>query len=54
MEESIKNGDAQFEQFLRKQLARVEDMKNNADFIDYKSLDIKIIIGFAVVTESAR
>jgi isocitrate dehydrogenase (NAD+) len=44
MEESIKKATAQFEAVLRKQLARVEDMKNNADFIDYKSLD-KIIIG---------
>ena len=44
MEESIKKATAQFEAVLRKQLARIEEMKKNADFVDYKSLD-KIIIG---------
>ena len=34
----------QFETIIAQQLARIEDMKAGADFIDYKSLD-KIIIG---------
>ena len=34
----------QFEEIVKKQLARVEKMKEGADFVDYKALD-KIIIG---------
>lgn len=34
----------QFETIIAQQLARIEDMKAGADFVDYKSLD-KIIIG---------
>ena len=34
----------QFENIISQQLARIEDMKAGADFIDYQSLD-KIIIG---------
>ena len=38
------NYQEQFETIVKQQLARIEDMKAGADFIDYKSLD-KIIIG---------
>ena len=43
-EQQIKNALTQFEKVMRKQLARVERMKQEGDFVDYDKLD-KIIIG---------
>ena len=44
MEQNIKEALEKFEAVIRKQLGRVEMMKQNADFVDYDKLD-KIIIG---------
>ncbi|MDD6175026.1 MAG: isocitrate/isopropylmalate family dehydrogenase [Firmicutes bacterium] len=60
-EQQIKNALDQFEKVMRKQLARVERMKQEGDFIDYDKLD-KIIIGVCggdgigpvITKESAR
>ncbi len=61
MEHKIKAAIEQFEKVMRAQLARVEQMKAEQDFVDYKSLD-KIIIGVCggdgigpvITNESAR
>lgn len=60
-EQQIKNALTQFEKVMRKQLARVERMKQEGDFVDYDKLD-KIIIGVCggdgigpiITRESAR
>ena len=60
-EQQIKNALTQFEKVMRKQLARVERMKQEGDFVDYDKLD-KIIIGVCggdgigpiITKESAR
>mgnify|MGYP004700828331 FL=1 len=60
-EQQIKSALAQFEKVMRKQLARVERMKQEGDFVDYSKLD-KIIIGVCggdgigpiITKESAR
>ncbi len=60
-EQQIQNALAQFEKVMRKQLARVERMKQEGDFIDYDKLD-KIIVGVCggdgigpiITKESAR
>ena len=60
-EQQIKSALAQFEKVMRKQLARVERMKQEGDFVDYSKLD-KIIsgvcggdgIGPIITKESAR
>ena len=44
MNEAIKNATEKFAQLLEKQLARVEMMKTQKDFLDYDKLDT-IIIG---------
>lgn len=43
-ENEIKAAQEKFGELIRKQLARVEEMKAQGDFVDYKSLD-KIVIG---------
>ncbi len=43
-ENEIKAAQEKFGELIRKQLARVEEMKSQGDFVDYKSLD-KIVIG---------
>lgn len=43
-QEQIEAAKEQFGRLLEKQLKRVEDMKGQGDFVDYKSLD-KIVIG---------
>lgn len=43
-DKEIKEASARFEKILREQLARVEDMKSQGDFVDYGALD-KIVIG---------
>ena len=61
MEEKIQAALAHFEKVIRSQLERVEDMKKQADFVDYDALD-KIIIGVCggdgigpvITNESAR
>ncbi len=61
MEEKIQAALAQFEKVIRSQLERVENMKKQADFVDYDALD-KIIIGVCggdgigpiITNESAR
>ena len=61
MEEKIQAALAQFEKIIRSQLERVENMKKQADFVDYDALD-KIIIGVCggdgigpvITNESAR
>lgn len=61
MEEKIQAALNQFEKVIRSQLERVENMKQQKDFIDYESLD-KIIIGVCggdgigpvITKESAR
>lgn len=61
MEEKIQAALAQFEKVIRSQLERVENMKNQADFVDYDALDTIIIgvcggdgIGPVITNESAR
>lgn len=61
MEEKIQAALVHFEKVIRSQLERVEDMKKQADFVDYDALD-KIIIGVCggdgigpvITNESAR
>ncbi len=61
MENQIKKATEQFEKVMRAQLERVEAMKSELDFINYKTLD-KIIIGVCggdgigpvITNESAR
>lgn len=43
-ENEIKEAQEKFGELLKKQLARVEEMKAQGDFVDYQSLD-KIVIG---------
>ncbi len=61
MEEKIQAALAQFEKVIRSQLERVENMKKQADFVDYDALDKIIIgvcggdgIGTVITNESAR
>ncbi|HCC35864.1 MAG TPA: isocitrate dehydrogenase, partial [Ruminococcaceae bacterium] len=61
MEQNIKKAVEQFETLIRSQLERVENMKRQDDFVDYKSLDKLIIgvcggdgIGPVITDESAR
>ena len=60
MEDKLSGATARFEQLVKDQLARVERMKAQKDFIDYKTLD-PIIIGVCggdgigpVITGEAR
>jgi len=43
-ENEIKAAQEKFGELIRKQLKRIEDMKSQGDFVDYKALD-KIVIG---------
>ena len=43
-ENEIEKAKEKFGELLKKQLTRVEEMKAQGDFVDYKSLD-KIVIG---------
>ena len=53
MQAKIEAAKEAFGKLLTEQLARVEEMKKQGDFVDYKSLD-QITSVYAAVTVSAR